>query len=101
MTEAVEPVMNYAFEKLGFDRLVFSNALGNTKSRRIKEKTGASLVGTHPAQFVSPDYTEAETWELTKADWISFKSNKEIKVTFAPADPNLAEWWFHNRQEAE
>lgn len=69
MTEAVRPVMDYAFDHLGFEKLIFSNALGNTKSRRIKEKTGARLIGTRPAKFVSPEYVEAETWELSKDDW--------------------------------
>lgn len=75
MTEAVTPVMDYAFDSLGFDKLVFSNAVGNAKSRRIKEKTGARLVGIRPASFVDPGYTHAETWELTKEDWKRFKSS--------------------------
>ncbi len=101
MTEAVEPVMDYAFADLGFDKLIFSNALGNTKSRRIKEKTGARLIGARPAKFVSQDYTEAETWELTKVEWAHFKSRVKSTITFSHADPALAEWWFCDRQEAE
>src|SRR6185312_8059826 len=52
MTEAVAPVMDYAFDKLGFEKLVFSNALGNDRSRRVKEKTGARLLRTEPAKYV-------------------------------------------------
>jgi ribosomal-protein-alanine N-acetyltransferase len=74
MTEAVEPVMNYAFNSLGFDKLLFSNALGNTRSRRIKEKTGARLIGTRDVKFVDPTLTSAETWELTKENWKLFKN---------------------------
>lgn len=44
MTEAVKPVMNFAFKELGFDQLVFTNAVGNQRSRRIEEKTGARLI---------------------------------------------------------
>lgn len=66
MTEAVEPVMDYAFDELGFEKLVFANAVGNTRSRRIKEKTGARLIDVKPAKFVNPIYTEHEVWELTK-----------------------------------
>lgn len=73
MTEAVTPVMDYAFDHLGFEKLVFSNAVGNLKSRRVKEKTGARLIGTRPAKFVNPDFTEAETWELTKTEWKAFR----------------------------
>jgi ribosomal-protein-alanine N-acetyltransferase len=76
MTEAVRPVMDYAFNTLGFERLVFSNALGNNRSRRVKEKTGARLIATRPAKFVNPALTEAETWELTKAEWEKHKANE-------------------------
>lgn len=71
MTEAVTPVMDYAFDHLGFDKLVFANAVGNTKSRRIKEKTGARLIDVNPAKFVNPNYTHHEVWELTKDEWKS------------------------------
>jgi [ribosomal protein S5]-alanine N-acetyltransferase len=69
MTEAVTPVVDYAFDQLGFDRLIFSNARGNIASRRVKEKTGARLIGIEPATFVDPQYTERELWELTKEMW--------------------------------
>lgn len=69
MTEAVTPVMNYAFEELGFEKLIFANAVGNQKSRRIKIKTGARLIEIRPAKFVNPKYTEQEIWELTKDEW--------------------------------
>lgn len=69
MTEAVEPVMDYAFNGLGFEKLVFANAVGNIRSRRIKEKTGARLIGVAPAKFVNPAYTEHEIWELAKEEW--------------------------------
>jgi RimJ/RimL family protein N-acetyltransferase len=69
MTEATNAVTDHAFNNLGFETLVFSNALGNLRSRRIKEKSGARLIRTEPAKFVNPDYTQREVWELTKADW--------------------------------
>ena len=74
MTEAVEPVMEYAFNSLGFTKLVFANAIGNLRSRRIKEKTGARLIAAKPARFIDPEYTEQEVWELTKEEWA--KQNK-------------------------
>jgi [ribosomal protein S5]-alanine N-acetyltransferase len=73
MTEAVAPVMDFAFNELGFEKLVFSNALGNVRSRRVKERTGARLTGTRPGKFVNPAYTEAETWELDKTEWEQFR----------------------------
>jgi ribosomal-protein-alanine N-acetyltransferase len=69
MTEAVSPIIDYAFTSLGFEKLIFSNARGNIKSRRIKEKTGAQLIGIKPSQLVDPQYTESEIWELTKQSW--------------------------------
>jgi len=69
MTEAVKPINGFAFEELGFNTLVFSNAKGNERSRRIKEKTGARLLKCAPASFVDPQYTEHEIWELTKDMW--------------------------------
>ncbi len=71
MTEAVAPVTAYAFETLGFERIIFSNAKGNVASRRVKEKSGARLIGVAPAKFVNPEYTEQEIWELTKEMWLS------------------------------
>ena len=69
MTEAVAPVMDYAFNNFGFEKLVFANAVGNLKSRRVKEKTGAKLIDVKPAKFVNPEYTEHEIWELKREDW--------------------------------
>lgn len=72
MTEAVNPVMDYAFKSLGFEKLVFANAVGNTRSRRVKEKTGAKFIGTRPAKYVSPKYSEQEIWELSKENWLKY-----------------------------
>jgi RimJ/RimL family protein N-acetyltransferase len=69
MTEATDAVTDYAFDVLGFETMILSNALGNTRSRRIKEKAGAVLLRTEPATFVNPDYTHREVWELTKHAW--------------------------------
>ncbi len=69
MTEAVIPVMNFAFEVLGFETLIFSNAKGNLRSRRIKEKTGATLIRVEPDKCVDPVYQEKEIWELTRQAW--------------------------------
>lgn len=73
MTEAVASVNEYAFDQLGFECLIFSNAKGNTKSRRIKEKTGAKYLRTEEAAFVDPNYTEHEIWKITKEEWEKIK----------------------------
>lgn len=69
MSEATDKVNEYAFNHLGFDKLILSNAVGNLASRRIKEKNGARLLNIREAQFVAKEFTHAETWELTKNDW--------------------------------
>jgi len=73
MTEAAMLVTDYAFEQLDFKSLVFSNAKGNHRSARIKEKTGARFIRCEPASFVDSKYTEREIWELCKHDWIKHK----------------------------
>ena len=72
MTEAVQPILNYAFKELGFEKMVFANAVQNRGSRRIKEKTGCRYIRTEPRQFLNPEFTECEIWELTKKDWFKF-----------------------------
>lgn len=69
MTEAVRPINDYAFNQLGFNRMIITNAVGNIRSRRIKEKNGADFIGTEPARFVNPNYIEREVWVLTKEKW--------------------------------
>lgn len=69
ITEAAEAVTAYAFTALGFERLLLTNALGNTRSRRVKEKAGATLLRVEPALFVDPALTEHEVWELTREAW--------------------------------
>ena len=77
MSEATAPITDYAFDVLGFDTLVFNNALGNTRSRRIKEKAGARLVRVIDKKFNNPAYTQAEIWELSKDAWQLKRNSKE------------------------
>ena len=74
MTEANFPVIDVAFNELGFERLIFANALGNIASRRIKEKTGCQFIGLKATAFVDPLLKESEIWELSKENWLSFKN---------------------------
>lgn len=73
MTEAAVLVTDYAFDQLDFNTLVFTNAKGNRRSARIKEKTGARFIKCQPATFVDSEYTEQEIWELHKDEWIKHK----------------------------
>jgi RimJ/RimL family protein N-acetyltransferase len=101
MTEASNIVTQFAFEELGFEVLHFTNARGNIRSRRIKEKAGARLVKMSPMKAVDPMYTESEHWELTKTKWLM------NRLTFTPLKASqqelVLEWlrkphvnaWFH------
>ncbi len=72
MTEATIPVTDFAFDELNFKTIRFNNALGNERSRRIKEKAGAKLLYIEPEEFNNPQFTEVEVWELTAANWHKF-----------------------------
>ncbi|MCB0352599.1 MAG: GNAT family N-acetyltransferase [Bdellovibrionales bacterium] len=69
MMEAVSPVTDYAFEFLGFEKLIFANAVGNARSRRIKEKSGASFLRREPGSYMDPQFMETELFELTSDTW--------------------------------
>ena len=60
MTEAIQPVNQFSFEQLGFNKLIFSNAKGNYASRKVKKKTGAKFLKLMPAEFVDPIFTKTE-----------------------------------------
>jgi [ribosomal protein S5]-alanine N-acetyltransferase len=75
MSEAIRPIMDYAFNDLGFEKVFLTNAVGNERSRRVKEKSGARLIETRPAKFVGQQYNETELWELSKEAW--FKNNSK------------------------
>ncbi len=74
MTEACTVINDYAFDVLGFEKLIFDNALGNEASRRIKEKTGATFIEIIEAKFVDPAITKLERWELTREAWQKLRS---------------------------
>jgi len=69
MTEALKPITDYAIYVLGFESLTFSNAVGNFRSRRIKEKQGAQFLGIRPGRFVDPTLIEQEVWRLDSQLW--------------------------------
>jgi [ribosomal protein S5]-alanine N-acetyltransferase len=69
MSEAVEVTTDFAFDELGFPVLTFVNAVGNPRSRRLKEKAGARLLRVEPATFVDPGLKEQEVWELRPEEW--------------------------------
>jgi len=74
MQEAVTALNDYAFDVLGFERLVIKNAAENTASRRLKQKTAARHIETVPASHYLDGCPAQEIWELTAADWRGFRA---------------------------
>ena len=73
MTEALAPVIECAFSSLGFEKLLFSNAVGNARSARSREKSGAPFLRREAARYVGPSYTERNIYELSKTTWHALK----------------------------
>lgn len=70
MTEACEPVTDFWFETLRFERLRVPKAVANATSRRVSEKQGMRVVATEDRDFVE-GRLPAEIWELTREEWHS------------------------------
>ena len=51
----VKPVIDFTFDTLNLKSLIFANAIENTGSHRVKEKTGARLIDIRPAKYADPN----------------------------------------------
>jgi len=72
MTEAVTAMQDLLFFELGVEEIYMTNAVANTRSRAVKEKTGAEWVET----FEHPNLdggTESERWRMTASAWAAFR----------------------------
>ena len=77
MTEAVFAMQDHLFLECGIERIIVENALTNKASRRIKEKTGARLLGL--VEFEHHNGCSAtEKWEVTR--WIQNMNILQIKT---------------------
>jgi RimJ/RimL family protein N-acetyltransferase len=75
MTEAVEVVTAYWFDKLGFPVLRAPKAIANTASRRISQKSGMSVVATEEREYVS-GRLPSEIWEITADAWRAQRASR-------------------------
>ena len=97
MTEAVAPITDYAFLQLGFETLIFENAVGNIASRKIKEKTGAKFLGLINSDHVDTSEKINEQWELSRKDWLKtcrpsfIKNYKDLMENDDASYPNSSE----------
>jgi [ribosomal protein S5]-alanine N-acetyltransferase len=72
MTEAANRVTDYALVELGWPHLWLRNGVENDRSRRVKEKQGARVMGSVPAEFVSGP-SRSTVWLLTRNAWLTRK----------------------------
>jgi [ribosomal protein S5]-alanine N-acetyltransferase len=72
MTEAVTAVQDYVFFELGIERIRVMNAVANARSRRVKEKTGATFVGNVELEHHEGG-SESEMWEVTREVWAALR----------------------------
>jgi len=73
MSEACIWVNDFWFETLKFPVLRTSKAQENAASRRISEKQGMRLIGTHEKDYVS-GRNLSEIWEITAEEWRAWKA---------------------------
>ncbi len=74
MTEAVCAINNFVFTDLGVKRFRTRNVKGNIGSRRIKEKTGGTVIGEIEETLKNGNKEIMELWEVTKENWLDAKS---------------------------
>lgn len=84
MQEAVSALNDYAFDVLGFDKLVIKNASDNAASRKLKQKTAARLVATVPASHYLDGCPAQDVWELTAREWHAFRAAERAAVFCTP-----------------
>ena len=70
MSEAVAASQDYCFDVLGMSYLLLSNAEPNEGSARLKEKSGARLLGyEEPRYYAGGGTYRTMKWELTAQAW--------------------------------
>lgn len=73
MTEAAITVTNFWFDGLDKKVMRFRNAIHNIASSRVKEKNGARLIRHVQKNYMDPEFTQAEVWEITAEEWREFR----------------------------
>jgi RimJ/RimL family protein N-acetyltransferase len=77
MTEAISSANDFAFGTLGIESFHVCNAASNAASRRVKQKTGAELVGSIELQHHDGE-SRAEKWKVTRESWLGRSSTKSV-----------------------
>ncbi len=74
MTEAVVAVQDHVLLDLGVERIVVMNSTKNPGSRRIKEKTGARLIGQVNVEHHN-GVSLSDKWEVTREAWLALRQD--------------------------
>ncbi len=74
MGEAVTATQDFVFFELGIKRIVVTNAKSNARSRAVKEKHGAKLIGMSKGKYHTGE-VDQEVWEITKDSWVNTLKN--------------------------
>jgi len=78
MTETAGAVVDYLFDKVGYDRISSGHDTRNIGSGRVMEKIGMKLEGTFRRYCYQKDGSigDKNCWAILKSDW---KKRKEIR----------------------
>ena len=77
MTEAVIHMQDYLFFDLKIPSISVMNSIDNTQSHRIKEKTGATLIGETNFEHRN-GVNRSFLWEITRENWAKFRKRTLI-----------------------
>lgn len=74
MKEAVAAVNDFAFGPLEMEALLLNNAEPNLASHRVKEISGAEIIGREERPFIGGTFTSVK-WKLTAEAWRANREN--------------------------
>jgi ribosomal-protein-serine acetyltransferase len=73
MTKSVRVLVDYAFRRLRLNRVEIYCAVENARSRRIPERLGFTLEGTHrQAEWVHDHFKDLVSYSMLASEWETF-----------------------------
>lgn len=70
MTSSCTAIMNFAFTKLGLNRIQVKAGIGNSRSSRVPERLGFKFEGIERSgEKFSDHYIDLEVYSMLKKDW--------------------------------
>ena len=71
MTETGHAVIQFAFSKLGLNRLIVGHHLENIASKKLIDRLGFKLIGTEHQAFMKNDrWIDIQMYELLAKDFV-------------------------------